>query len=58
MARSYSWIRDQVEKSRDVLLAKTDPQTIDRTVEGLGFWVDSANLGKIGWALFAALKPH
>ena len=57
VARSYSWIRDQVGNSRDVLLAKTDSQTIDRTMDGLGFWVDSANAGKIGWALFEALKP-
>jgi len=58
VARSYSWIRDQVEKTRDVLLARTDSQTIDRTMDGLGFWVDSANAGKIGWALFAAVKPQ
>ena len=58
VARSYSWIKDQVEKSRDVLLVKIDSQTIDRTMDGLGFWVDSANAGKIGWALFAAVKPH
>ncbi len=57
VARSYSWIRDQVEKTRDVLLAKIDSQTIDQTMDGLGFWVDSANAGKIGWALFAAVKP-
>ena len=54
VARSYSWIRDQVEKSRDVLLGKIDSQTIDRTMNGLGFWVDSVN----GWAFFAAVKPH
>ena len=48
VARSYSWIRDQVEKSRDVLLGKIDSQTIDRTMNGLGFWVDSVNAGKIG----------
>ncbi len=57
VARSYSWIRNQVEKSRDLLLARTDSQTIDQTIDGLGFWVDSANAGKIGWALFAAVKP-
>jgi len=58
VARSYSWIRDHVEKNRDVLLAKTDYQTIDRTMDGLGFWVDSAKAGKIGWSFFAAVKPH
>ncbi len=57
VVRSYSWIRDQVEKNRDVLLDKIDAQTIDRTMDGLAFWVDSANAGKIGWALFSAKKP-
>lgn len=57
VARSYSWIREQVEKSRDVLLVKIDSHFIDRTMDGLAFWVDSANAGKIGWALFSAKKP-
>lgn len=57
VARSYSWIRNQVEESRDKLLTKLDSQTIDTTLESLGFWVDSAEAGKIGWALFVAAKP-
>ena len=56
VARSYSWIKDKVIENRDELLTKTDSETIDRTVDSLGFWVDSANAGKIGWALFAAAK--
>lgn len=58
VARTYSWIRDGVERNREVLLSKTDSQTVDRTMDGLGFWVESANAGKIGWGLFAALKPQ
>ena len=57
VARSYSWIKDQVEKNRDVLSTRTDPQTVDQTIDSLGFWVDSANAGKIGWGLFVAAKP-
>ena len=57
VSRSYSWIRDAVKKNRDLLLARTDPQTIDRTIDSLGFWVDSAYAGKVGWALFVAAKP-
>ena len=57
VARSYSWIKDQVEENRDVLSTRTDPHTVDRTLDSLGFWVDSANAGKIGWALFVAAKP-
>jgi threonine synthase len=28
-----------------------------KTVEALGFWVDSANRGNIGWALYVAARP-
>ena len=57
VAQSYSWIRTQVERNRDRLLDKLDSQTVDSTLESLAFWVDSANAGKIGWALFVAAKP-
>ena len=54
VARSYSWIRDQVSHSRETLMVRMDPEIIDRTIDSLGFWVDSANAGKIGWVLFVA----
>ena len=57
VARSYSWIRSHVEENRGKLSAKLDSQTIDSTLESLAFWVDSANAGKISWALFVAAKP-
>ena len=56
VSQSYSWIRTQVDRNRDRLLEKLDSQTIDSTLESLDFWVDSANAGKIGWALFVAVK--
>ncbi len=56
VARSYSWVRDKVIENRGELLARTDSETIDRTIDSLEFWVDSANAGKIGWVLFAAAK--
>ena len=57
VARSYAWIKDRVEENREILSARTDSQTVERTIDSLGFWVDSANNGKIGWALFVAAKP-
>ncbi|HBD84766.1 MAG TPA: hypothetical protein DC056_12215 [Dehalococcoidia bacterium] len=57
VARSYSWIRNQIEENREKLSAKLDSQTIHSTLESLAFWVDSANAGKIGWALLVAVKP-
>ena len=56
VARSYSWVRDSVIEHREELLARTDAVTIDRTLDGLGFWVEAANDGKIGWSLFVAVK--
>lgn len=56
VARSYGWVRDRLQESREVLLSRVDAETIDRTLEALSFWVDSANEGKIGWAFFLAEK--
>ncbi len=56
VARSYAWVRDRLVEQRDALLPRVGVETIDGTVESLSFWVDSANEGKIGWALFAAEK--
>ena len=57
VARSYGWVRDRLQENREALLSRIDAETIDRTVDALTFWVDSANAGKIGWALFVAQKP-
>ena len=58
VARSYGWVRKQVLKNRDKLLRLVDAGTIDGTVDALGFWVEAANAGKIGWAMFIAQKPQ
>ncbi|NQW21931.1 MAG: methyltransferase domain-containing protein [SAR202 cluster bacterium] len=54
VARSYGWVRDQVLANRDDLLKLVDAETIDGTVDALGFWVDAAQANKIGWAMFVA----
>jgi hypothetical protein len=38
-------------------LKLVDETTVDGTVDALGFWVEAANAGKIGWAMFVAQKP-
>jgi hypothetical protein len=58
VARSYGWIRDQVIENRENLLRLVDAKTIDGTADSLGFWVEAANAGKIGWAMFVAQKPQ
>lgn len=57
VARSYGWVREAVLQNRTELLALVDEGTIDGTVDSLGFWVEAADAGKIGWALFVAHKP-
>lgn len=54
VARSYGWVRNQVLANRDELLKLVDAETIDGTVDALGFWVDAAQANKIGWAMFVA----
>ena len=57
VARSYAWVRDRLRQNRETLAPRIGYETIDRTVDALAFWVDSANAGYIGWALFVATKP-
>jgi sarcosine/dimethylglycine N-methyltransferase len=57
VARSYGWVRDRLQENRQALQSRVDDETIQRTIEALTFWVDSANAGKIGWAFILAEKP-
>ena len=57
VGRSYAWVRDRLLENREALAPRIGYDTIDGTVEALSFWVDSANAGNIGWALFVAMKP-
>jgi sarcosine/dimethylglycine N-methyltransferase len=57
VARSYGWVRDRLGESREDLIPRIGAETIDRTLEALSFWVDSANADKIGWAFLVAEKP-
>ena len=56
VARSYAWIRDGVQEQREFLVPLVGVETIDSTVNSLTFWVDSAESGSIGWALFVAQR--
>ena len=57
VARSYGWVRDRLRDNREALLPRIGADAIDRTLEALSFWVNSANSGYIGWAMFLATKP-
>ena len=58
VARSYGWVRDRLQENRNILLPRLGADAIDRTLEALSFWVQSARAGYIGWALFVATKRH
>ena len=58
MAPSYAWVRDGLQEKREALLPRVGAETIDNTVASLTFWVESAESGKIGWALIVAKKPE
>jgi sarcosine/dimethylglycine N-methyltransferase len=57
VARSYGWVRDQLQENRHILLPRIGADAIDRTLEALSFWVQSAKAGFIGWGLYMATKP-
>lgn len=57
VARSYGWVRDNLQRHRQALLPRVGAETIDATMDALSFWVDSADSGNIGWGLFVAEKP-
>ena len=56
VARSYSWVRDRLSREQAALLPRIGAEVVNRTLDGLGFWVESANDGRIGWALFVAAR--
>lgn len=58
VARSYGWVHDRLQENRDVLLPRIGAEAIDRTLDALSFWVNSANASYIGWAMFVAYRPE
>jgi sarcosine/dimethylglycine N-methyltransferase len=58
VARSYGWVLDRLEENREAIEPRAGKETVDNTLKALAFWVQSAQAGKIGWALFKASKPQ
>jgi sarcosine/dimethylglycine N-methyltransferase len=58
VARTYEAVRNNLAEKRHFLECEEDipPETIDKTLDGLTFWVNKAREGKIGWGLFIARK--
>ncbi|RKH37625.1 class I SAM-dependent methyltransferase [Corallococcus sicarius] len=57
VAASYAAARAQTLANRGELTQQVGDELINRTLDGLAFWVDMAQRGNVGWALFVARKP-
>ncbi|HEX2207984.1 MAG TPA: methyltransferase domain-containing protein [Longimicrobium sp.] len=57
VAASYAAARAATIEKREELTAQVGAEMIDRTLDGLAFWVEMATRGLVGWALFVARKP-
>ena len=57
VAMSYSSARTATLENRAKLESEVGPELVERTLDGLAFWVDMARKGNVGWALFVAAKP-
>ncbi len=42
---------------RDELESKVGAELVQRTMDGLEFWVDMAECGNVGWVLLVARTP-
>ena len=57
VAGSYSWARQRAIDMRGELESKVGAELVQRTLDGLAFWVDMAERGKVGWIMAVARKP-
>jgi sarcosine/dimethylglycine N-methyltransferase len=57
VAGTYAWARQQAMDKRGELESKVGADLVQRTLDGLTFWVDMAERGKVGWVLVVAHKP-
>ncbi|HJO03857.1 MAG TPA: methyltransferase domain-containing protein [Acidobacteriota bacterium] len=58
VSASYAWVREQAIATREELEAKVGGELVERTLDGLGFWVEMAERGNVGWAFIVAQMPE
>ena len=56
VAASYNWARERALGKRAQLEAEIGAELVQKTLDGLAFWVDMARRGNVGWSLFVARK--
>src|SRR4029450_2714865 len=54
VAATYAWAAGQAESRLEELAAQVGRELVESTLGGLAFWVDMAQRGHVGWALFVA----
>ncbi len=57
VAASYAWAAQQAREKREELVSNVGAELVQRTLDGLMFWVDMAERSNVGWALIVAKKP-
>lgn len=57
VAASYAAARAETLASRGELEKELGAELVSKTLDGLAFWIDMAERGRVGWALFVANKP-
>jgi sarcosine/dimethylglycine N-methyltransferase len=58
VADSYAAAQQEAMRKRNALESQVGRELVERTIEGLSFWVEMAKLGNVGWAWFVARKPQ
>ncbi len=56
VARTYDWVRQELERRREEFEGKVGAEMVDLTLDRLAFWVDSAEQGYVGWIYVVAEK--
>lgn len=57
VAASYAWARSEAMQKRAELESKVGAELVQRTLDALQFWVDTAERGNVRWALIVSRKP-
>ncbi|MGI9302309.1 MAG: methyltransferase domain-containing protein [Gammaproteobacteria bacterium] len=54
---SYAAVREEAIAKREELEEKVGSDVVQRTIDGLNYWVGMAERGNVRWALIVAKKP-
>ena len=58
LGASYTFAREETIAKREELEAKVGVDLVQRTLDGLAFWINMAERNNVGWALIVAQKAE